>query len=365
MNFNLILKGKDQFYQKLNNKNYNVLVVNDKKTLKYMNKKFKEFNNDKTIIGLDFEFKKVSKESKEIAIAQINLENDSDEAFIFIFYPPELNNKGLQRFTKLLCNKNIIKILHGGESLDIHYLFDSVLKKDNDKIQMLIYNLYDTKFLCEYYHIENKIINKCSIYNLLEEFKIIDKKNIKHLNDLENKIGEIYLIDFDINNLNKNLIEYALYDVIYLPTLIKKFIDISIIYKNTIRQLTGIIYYYKRVKSDKFSNLSEKINKFNNYFIIVNNDKIKLIDIYYYYYYYQFSDNLIIKLSEITYFKNFIETILKYIIYKYILINNKIYSSNITITTEKIDINLTDFLMNKKNIINIFKTLHIQNIFKH
>jgi len=426
MKFNLTLKGKDQFYSKLNNKIYNILVVDTKEKLSYMNKKFKEFNNDKTIIGLDFEFRKVSKESKEIAIAQINLENDRNDAYIFIFYPPKLNKKGLGRFIRLLTNKDIIKVLHGGESLDIHYLFDSILK-DDDKIQNFIYNLYDTKFLCEYYHIEKNIINKCSIYNFLEEFKIIDKKNIKYLNDLENKIGEIYLVEFDINNLNNNLIEYALYDVIYLPTLINKIISISDIFKITIKELTGIIYYYKRVKHDEFSEFFKKVNSFNNYFINLNDDKIKLVDIYYYYYYYdlpsltlhrsrepsgsdrickdkflsdttvvtevsgskasllkqnrssvplELANNLIIKLSEITYFKNFIETLLKYIIYRSVSVNasqidgtrstsfprnikEKIYSSNDTITNEKLNINLDDFLMYRKNIINLFKCLNI------
>lgn len=356
MNFNLILKGKDNFHKKLNNKTYSVLVVDDKEKLSYMNKKFKEFNNDKTIIGLDFEFKKVSKESKEIAIAQINLENDDTNAYIFIFYPPKLNKKGLGRFIRLLTNKNIIKVLHGGESLDIHYLFDSILKND-DNIQNFVYNLYDTKFLCEYYHVEKNIINKCSIYNFLEEFKIIDTKNIKHLNDLENKIGEIYLVEFDIDNLNNNLIEYALYDVIYLPSLIKKIINISDIYKNIIQELTGIIYYYKRVKHNDFLEFSEKVNGFNNYFIIYKNDKIKLIDIYNYYYYYELFNNLLIKLSEITYFKNFIEILLKYIIY--INIKQEVYSSNGIVTKEKLNINLHNFLLNKTNIIKLFKTLTI------
>jgi len=359
MNFNLILKGKDKFYSKLNNKIYNILVIDDKKKLKYMNKKFKEFNNDKTIIALDFEFKKVSKESKEIAIAQINLENNLDNAYIFIFYPPELNNKGLKRFIKLLTNKDIIKVIHGGESLDIHYLFNSILKNNNN-IKNFIYNLYDTKFLCEYYHIEKNIINKCSIYNFLEEFKIIDKKNIKYLNDLENKIGEIYLIEFDINNLNENLVEYALYDVIYLPTLIKKIIIISNIYKNIIKELTGIIYYYKRVEVNTFLDFSNKVNSFNNFFIILNNEKIKLIDIYYYYYYYKLSNSLIVKLSEITYFKNFIEILLKYNIYKNIEYN--IYSSNNIIANEKLYTNLNEFLMNKQKIIKLFtiKTSYLQ-----
>ena len=245
MNFNFVLEGANEFYKGLNNKTYNILVVKDNLQLKFMNKKFKEFNNENTIIGLDFEFKKVSKDNKEIALMQINLENNTENAFIFIIYPPSLNNKGSRRLRKLLCNEKIIKIIHGGESLDIPYIFDDLLKNKN-KIKRFLCNLYDTKFLCEFYHYQHNIINKCNIYNLLEELKIIDKKNIKHLTELENKIGEIYLVEFEINNLSTELVEYALYDVIYLPELIKKFINTSDIYKEIIRDMTGIIYYHKK-----------------------------------------------------------------------------------------------------------------------
>lgn len=352
-NFNLILKGKDNFYETLNNKSYHVLVVQNKLQIKFMSKKFKEFNNEETIIGLDFEFKKISKDTKEIAIAQINLENNSDDAYIFIFYPPNLNNKCMHRFLKLLCNKKIVKIIHGGESLDIPYIFDNLLKKNINKITKLIYNLYDTKFLCEYYHIDNHITNKCSIYNLLEEMKIINKKNIANLNKLENDIGEIHLVEFEINNLNDKLINYALYDVIYLPTLIKQFINKSKIYKYIIRDLTGIIYYYKKCKLEYYNNLTQDINKLNNNFILFDNNKINLVDIFYYYYYYKLHDHILIIISEITYFKQFIELLLKYVIYNHILNKYTVYSSNEIINDLKININYNDFLLNKKYIINL------------
>lgn len=351
MNFNFILEGRNEFYKGLNNKTYNILVVKDKIQLKFMNKKFKEFNNEDTIIGLDFEFKKVSKNNKEIALMQINLENNTKNAFIFIIYPPALNNKGSRRLRKLLCNEKIIKIIHGGESLDIPYIFDELLKTKN-RIKRFLTNLYDTKFLCEFYHYQNNITNKCNIYNLLEEFKIIDKKNIKHLIELENKIGKIYLIEFEINSLSNELVEYALYDVIYLPELIKKFINISEIYKETIREMTGIIYYNKKINK-KFIEFNENINSFNNNFILYNNIKINLIDIFYYYFYYELNNNIFIQLSNVTYFKNFIETIIKYKIYLNVLKNNKVYISNNLITTNTLEYNINNILLNKKIFNNI------------
>ena len=351
MNFNFILEGRNEFYKGLNNKTYNILVVKDKIQLKFMNKKFKEFNNENTIIGLDFEFKKVSKDNKEIALMQINLENNTKNAFIFIIYPPALNNKGIRRLRKLLCNEKIIKIIHGGESLDIPYIFDDLLKNKN-KIKRFLTNLYDTKFLCEFYHYQNNITNKCSIYNLLEEFKIIDKKNIKYLIELENKIGEIYLVEFEINSLSNELVEYALYDVIYLPELIKKFINISDTYKEIIRDMTGIIYYNKKINK-KFIEFNENINSFNNNFILHDNIKINLIDIFYYYYYYELNNNVFIQLSNVTYFKNFIEIIIKYIIYLNVLKNNKVYISNNLVTTNNLEYDINNILLNKKIFNNI------------
>jgi hypothetical protein len=337
MKFNLILYGKNEFYQNLNDKIYYILVVDDNDKINFMNNKFKEFEKEDTIIGLDFEFRKVSKNSREIALAQINLENNEQDAFIFIFYPPNLKNKIF--LLNLLCNKNIIKILHGGESLDIPYLFNDFFDNNNKLIKDFIINLYDTKFLCEYYHLINNLNKKCSIYNLLEEFKIIDKKNIKKLEDLEKNIGKIYFVRFDINNLSENLINYALYDVIYLPTLIKKFINIKM--TKIISEFTGIIYYLK--KTNEIDEINKILNNYNNQ-IIISKDNINLIEIFNYYY--ENIPNPLIKLSQITYFKQFIKNIIKYIIYKYI---SKKY--NIKINLPK----LNKFLLNNLNIIKFIK----------
>jgi hypothetical protein len=173
----------------------------------------------------------------------------------------------------------------------------------------------------------------------LEEFKIIDKKNIKKLEDLEKNIGKIYFVRFDINNLSENLINYALYDVIYLPTLIKKFINIKM--TKIISEFTGIIYYLK--KTNEIDEINKILNNYNNQ-IIISKDNINLIEIFNYYY--ENIPNPLIKLSQITYFKQFIKNIIKYIIYKYI---SKKY--NIKINLPK----LNKFLLNNLNIIKFIK----------
>jgi hypothetical protein len=360
--FNLILKGKKVFYSALNNKIYYTLVINNKDQLKFMNKKFKEFNkNINTVIGIDFEFKKISKETRDIALVQINLETENNIAYIFIFYPPNLDNKGLKQLNKLLCNKKIVKVIHGAESLDILYIFNTLLNNNKNKIKKFIYNLYDTKFLCEYYHLRNDINASCSIYDLLEELKVFDNKQVKYLEKLEKKIGEIYLIEFDIDNLNIDLIEYALFDVIYLPTLLNKFKKILNNKLTILKELTGIVYYYKR--DPYYEKLIENINELNNNFIIYDNNSIKLIDIYNFSYYYKFNDNILVELSDITYFKKFVQFVFKYIIYQYILNNFTVYISKNIKNNTILDIIFDDFFLNNKYMKNTVDNLKKNIIF--
>ena len=95
-----------------------------KKFINEQNKNIKE----KFYLGMDFEFNRVRKTQRDIALFQINLERDSSkEGVIFVFYPPELNKQETNILIQLITNETMIKIIHGGESLDIPYLFDQVL----------------------------------------------------------------------------------------------------------------------------------------------------------------------------------------------------------------------------------------------
>jgi hypothetical protein len=192
MKYNIILDGKNEFYPNLNNKKYNILSADSKEKINFMINFFLNFiknqNNNinlKHYIGCDFEFNRVRKTERDVALFQINMEIENENfGTIFVFYPPELNIDQTNILIKLLTNKYIIKILHGGESLDIPYLFDQLLKT-KDNIINFCYNLFDTKYLCEYGHIEsNSNIVKCSIYYLLEEYKIITSKKFKDLESI-------------------------------------------------------------------------------------------------------------------------------------------------------------------------------------
>jgi hypothetical protein len=335
MIYNLILNGMKEFYPKTNNIQYNVLKVDNKNKMNIMIEKMKIFiknqNKTKHYIGIDLEFNKVSKDTKDIALMQINMENDKNEAYIFLFKPSELdNNKKV--LIELLTSPHIIKILHGSESLDIPYIFNELLvtKKNIDNFCS---NFYDTKFLCEYYNIMNKIKKSCSIYSLLEDHNIITHKKVKELEANEKDMGSISELTIDIYNMNDNILKYALYDVIFLPQLIKKLLSYGDIYRHIIPDITHLVFKNKKNIEEDLQGLEKLINEQNNYFIKYEDKKFSLNIIYEIFLYQLFSFNDMI---EINYFKNFFNIIIKLIIYSNLNKYYTIYKSNNSII-DKID----------------------------
>ena len=112
MNFNLILEGKKEFYPNLNNKIYNILLVDNSKKIIFMIEFFSNFIksqkknvNVNHFLGCDFEFNRVRKKERDVALFQINLEVDNlNTGQIFVFYPPELNKEQNNTLIKLLTN---------------------------------------------------------------------------------------------------------------------------------------------------------------------------------------------------------------------------------------------------------------------
>ncbi len=330
MEFSILLNGSNEFYPKLNNKTYKIVKVDNETKANFMGKIFNDFIqnqnknlNEKHYIGIDFEFNKISKTDRDVALMQINLENDSNIGYIFILYPPKLSKTNLKQLIDLLTTKQIIKILHGAESLDIPYLFNQLLiTKDN--IDGFCKNFYDTKYLCDYKSIKDNISGKCSIYQLLLNEKIITNKKLNELEKIEEVIGPLYLIEIDIYNLNNDVLLYSLYDVLFLPELIKKFLTYpnnSIVYTQLIPELSCLINKYKRNIETDFEKMEKKINSMNIYFIKNTTQRILLKEIWEIYYW-VFADKDIYMdyLKQINYFKHFFEIVTKFIIY-YNLIN--------------------------------------------
>jgi len=328
MKYDIILNGKNEF--NINNtKIYKILKIDNIKKENKMIKKIilfiknqNNFINDKHYIGIDLEYNKVSKSERQISLMQINIENNNNIAYIFILYPPDIQKKNLNIIKKLLTHKLMIKILHGGESLDIPYLFNQLLIKKT-YINNFCSNFYDTKFLCDYKKLFDKSDLSCSIYTLLLKTNIINQKKYDELDNIEDILGPIYLINIDIYKLDENLLKYALYDVIFLPELVKYFININDIYKFIIPEISNIINKYKRNIEINFINLEKYINKMNTFYIKINS-KMYILNTIWKFYYDRIQNEMNI-LKEINYFKNFFKIITKFIIYSVIYDKYTVY----------------------------------------
>jgi hypothetical protein len=331
--WNFILSGKKEFYPGLNSKTYYILKVDNNINIQHMNNIIKKFNlssqdiSNKHYLGIDYEFNKVSKTDREVALMQINLENDSNDGYIFVLYPSELSKENNQILLDLLTNTKIIKILHGSESLDIPYLFNQLLiTKEN--IDNFCHKFYDTKYLCDYSYLEAGVKGKCSIYNLLADNKVITENKIIELEKIEQKTGPIYLVEIKIHNMSDDILKYAFYDVIFLPELIKKFLFRSIVYTEIIPNISCLINNYKRNLEKDYLLLEEIIQTMNIYFIFDGNQLIFLKDIWETYYWIMNDKNKYLeKLKEIHYFKKFFEIITKFIVYYNIIKYFKVFKN--------------------------------------
>jgi hypothetical protein len=328
MKFDLILKGTKEFFPGLNNKTYYVLKVDSPGKIQWTSNFFIQFitnaklNQTKHYLGIDFEFNKIGKGDRDVALMQINLESDdSNEGYIIVIYPPELPSEDLDILIKLICEPIIIKILHGAESLDIPYMFNQLVK-NNKLIDGLCTNFYDTKFLCDYSHISKKKQGRCSIYYLLTENNVITQEKFDELENIENLTGPIYLIHIDIHSMSHDVFRYSLYDVLYLPELIKKYVVKGIEYNKIIPQITCLINKYKRNIEPDFYVFEKIINTLNiNYIYDSDSNSTILLNEIWEFYYYTISDKLgyLNNIKEIPNFKHFFEIITKMIIYSHVI----------------------------------------------
>ena len=342
----MIIQGKNFFKNNINKRKYLIHVSNSEKKIEDMINYFNYYLNldDNLIIGIDFEFNRsLDNTMREIALCQINLEFDFEtnkETKIYLFYPPDLNKDQTNVLIKLLTTNKIKKILHGGESLDIPYLFKNLIVTSENQ-RDFCKNLFDTKYLCEFYNLKNKKEEfKCKIYSLLIQMEVIDETQLKYLEDNSEKMGPIYNIRINVNELSEELINYSAYDVLYLPQLYKAFPD-TFYYQKIIPELTSVHFILKQ--NDFFKNHLEHFAKFNNYYLEVENDKFNLINMYdFMFNFIKYND--MDHILEITYFKKYFQIILKSIVYYYL---NKYYT-----------------VYQKKDMVNDLKPIKIDKILK-
>lgn len=275
----------------------------------------------KLYLGLDFEFN-----TKIVAMMQINFEQSRLDLYnislIFLFDPNQLSIKWKHMLTKrILCNIMVYKILHGSDSLDIPYVYEGLLDSDKNLIKSFNESFIDTKFLCEYsYYSKNEPLGKCKINYLLLKENIITKKKFDQLLKEEQDMGPIYDIYIDIANISELLINYTLYDVLYLYHLTNYYKNDNSY--NLINEITQLIFMDKREIISIVPKL--EINKINNYYVLTNKPN-RLNDLFNYFLKVLQSNKTINDLLKINYFKSTLIYVFKYEFYCYLSKKYELY----------------------------------------
>lgn len=211
-----------------------------------MNRSYKNKFGKSLVIGIDFEFSR-----GEIALWQICFfpMRTKSPNFVFVVDPNVIKDR-MEILEKTIFTSPIHKIVHGAESLDIPYIFKDILKNDVSKIISFSQHVMDTRFLCEYYKLYSDTQNqKCNLYDSLLYFNVIDKAKHEELTDINKKIGKIYNVKWNINTMGADELKYAVYDVLYLRSLIMKiFASIGKINKYKLKlvcEINRLLYYVK------------------------------------------------------------------------------------------------------------------------
>lgn len=316
-----------------------IYICKESKMDRFLEKYILEYieNKGDKIIGIDFEFNRVNN-IRQIALCQINFTINS-KSDIFLFYPPNID---INIFRKLLISDNIIKILHGSESLDIPYLYDNIITEEFRKD--FCKNFFDTRYMCEYYNAINKIVNgKCKIYDLLLQMKVITQKRYDDLMKNDKMMGNIWDIFIDVRKLSNELAKYSIYDVLYLPQLYKAFPKTDV-YKYIIPNIANLNFdlRYEKKLDILFTNISQyNLNKFrfNDLFLDLTFNEIYIVI-----FGYLLTNDIFDNLYKINYFRKFIEFIVKNILYN--LLNPQIKLFKLDSINEKF-INIINGMINE------------------
>ena len=343
------------------NKKIFIILCNSEEKLKFFINYIKHFDNKKYSykkIGLDFEFNE-----RKIALIQISL-FDENYNVIFLLNPKKLNNKYEKKFVKHIFISNIPRILHGSDSLDFPYICDILLKGNLNKIILFTKKLIDTRFLCEYVKIKkNYKDEKCSIYDALLYFDVITKETYEKLIDNNKSMGFSNKITWNLNNITKNEILYAVYDVYFLEFFLKNIIELS---DNSIKYISPItrLIFLEKINFLKITkHIKEIVDLMNNYFIIYKKKKVTLNNLYQI-----IIPNLKIKninidildLLSINYFKSILTYIIKFILFDAINKKFSVYENKDEKFNRKLNINLLFSKLkklNSKRILNLFINL--------
>ncbi len=244
--------------------------------------------NNSMFVGIDYEFN-----NRKIALMQINYErlcsaSLETSSHIFIINPGEFITKESEiLITYLMRCKLLYKILHGCDSLDLPYMYDILFESNNQIIKDFTSTVYDTRFFCEYYKNTINEDKKCSIYDALKYFDVIDNNKFEELNNTHDYMGPVQDINWTIYKMSSHHKKYALYDVLFLKHFLfkiyKKAYKITPQYFKSyliIPSLTRLIFMEKKEVTNIINKSKSDIDIIHNYLIKYNNQNFTLIKIY-------------------------------------------------------------------------------------
>jgi hypothetical protein len=235
----------------------------------------KSEHKKQSYLGVDFEFN-----VRQIALMQLNFEGKYFSC-IFLTNPADFEPEITALYTKYIMeNRFILKILHGSDSLDIPYLYQQFFQNKKDTIIKFTKNMIDTRFMCEFFKAVKQDTAKCTIYNALTDFKVIDAQKLADLNKMNEEMGHIQDISWLISNLSSKEFEYSARDVLYLKYLYRNIIKECQRYsestKMTISYLPDVIHFIfleRRSITDILVRCKKEVDPINNYLIFKEHQK--------------------------------------------------------------------------------------------
>ena len=324
-----------------------------------------ELNDNKPFVGIDYEFN-----NRIIALMQLNFERLSSDkkettSHIFIVNPGEFSQQNKEYLIKfLMTNNSIYKILHGCDSLDLPFMYDILFENNKEYISDFTKNVYDTRFFCEYYKLTINEDKKCSIYDALLFFEVINKNKYDELNKIHDYMGPVQDVSWNINKMSSFHVKYALYDVLFLKFFLLNLFKIP--YKNTnnyfksyslLAPITRFIFLEKKEVSTILIKSKLKIDPIHNYHIKLNGNNYTLISIYN-----DIIKDLFIKdwdlsinnILMVNYFRTGLSILFKNIIYFVIKNKHKVFQKKNIIFNDEFDLNHIYDELSKHKIFNLF-----------
>lgn len=239
-------------------------------------------NKEKVYVSIDYEFNQ-----RKIALMQINFERNGT-SHMWALNPTELEGGDKKKMLAyLMTNQNIIKILHGADSLDMPYMFDHMFRGDKKTAVKFISRVIDTRFLCEFsMAVRDKEI-RCNIYNSLVQHGVITEEKRDALIKIHDDMGPVQYISWNIYTMSESNILYAMYDVLFLKRFVERVTavmeDEAPNHANALKLINKIYSFViteRRGVRNVIEFIKEKTNHMHNYMVSIRGQKWKLIDLY-------------------------------------------------------------------------------------